>query len=76
MSTALASDHISDSGGSEEEFSGDEDDDMSDDDKVDDLITLDQVQAEARRDSLIRKGTHIGASTQKKGSIDQGGSCP
>lgn len=65
VSAALSGDAMVDSSGSDE-FSNGDDDEMSEDDEVDDLMTLDQFQADVRRESLIRKGTHVGASTLKK----------
>lgn len=75
ITAALVGEAMRDNSGSDD-FSEEEDDEMSDDDEVDDLMTLDQFKEEAHRESHIRKGIHEGIVTQKKGRIDQGGSCP
>lgn len=82
VSAVLAGNPLAGSGDSDVEGSGDEgddgdddDDDMSEGDDVDDSMTLVQYQSEARRGSLVRKGIHVGMLTQKKGRMDQEGSC-
>lgn len=37
------------------------DDEVADDVIADDMMTLDQFQAKVRRDTLIRKSSHVGA---------------
>lgn len=61
----------------DEDFSDEDDDDeMSEEeilpDSPDDDMTLAQYQTEARRDSLVRKGSNIPSSSPKKGRVEPG----
>lgn len=42
--------------------------------EVDDLMTLDQFQAEQRRGALVRKCLQVPSDSHKKGRMDTGGS--
>lgn len=52
--------------------SGESDEEMSDDEEPNDLITLDQYQEGACKETLARKGSHILVVSQKKGRVDTG----
>lgn len=67
-----------DSGDMEEDCSEDEDPsdedevDTSDDEGLDDSMTLNQYQEEARRDALIRKSINVAKVSPKKGRMEAG----
>lgn len=51
-------------------FSEDDGSAMSDDKEPNDLMTLDQYQEEVHHEALIKKGSHTGTPSQKKGRLE------
>lgn len=67
ISAALDGDPSEDGSSQEMDILGESNDDMSKGNGLENSMMLVQYQEEARRDSLIRKGSHVMAASLKKG---------